>query len=72
MSVVACSLDESLLRRVQAEFREAPGLRLTPAQAERLWGLDPITCEAVVVRLTQARVLARSADGRIVAVGTEP
>jgi len=30
---------EETLQRVQGEFREMPGLRLTPAQASRLWGL---------------------------------
>jgi hypothetical protein len=28
------------LRRVKGEYLEMPGLRLTPAQAQRLWGLD--------------------------------
>jgi hypothetical protein len=32
-------LDELLLR-VQAEFLEMPGLRVTRAQARRLWALD--------------------------------
>jgi hypothetical protein len=27
-------------QRNQGEFIEMPGLRLTPAQAQRLWGLD--------------------------------
>ena len=41
-------LDRMLLCRVREEFREMPGLRLTPAQASRLWGLEPETCTAVV------------------------
>jgi hypothetical protein len=28
---------EMIARRVREEFREMPGLRLTPAQARRLW-----------------------------------
>ena len=31
---------EDVLRRVQGEFLEMPGLRLTEAQARRLWNLD--------------------------------
>ena len=31
---------ERIVYRVREEFREMPGLRLTPAQARRLWGLD--------------------------------
>lgn len=72
MSVAAYSIDESLLLRVRSEFREIPGLRLTPAQAQRLWGLDRSTCEAVVDCLTQSRVLARAADGRLFALDAEP
>lgn len=67
MSVASLTVDESLLRRVRSELREIPGLRLTPLQAQRLWGLDAVTCDAVVDLLTEARVLARSADGRLVA-----
>ena len=32
---------EALVQRVRGEFREMPGLRLTFAQACRLWQLDP-------------------------------
>lgn len=68
MSATLLPFDDSLLHRVRAEFREVPGLRLTIAQAQRLWGLDRETCEAVLNRLTETRVLALSADGRIFAV----
>ena len=33
-----------LLRRIKAEYIEMPGLRLTVAQAGRLWGLDTPAC----------------------------
>ena len=42
---------EAVLRRVRAEFVEMPGLRLTPAQATRLWGLDGPACHAVIEAL---------------------
>ena len=53
-----------LLIRVRAEFDEAPGLELTPAEAVRFWGLDEPTCEWVLDRLTQLRFLNRDANGR--------
>ena len=37
---------DDVLRRVQGEFLEMPGLRLTQAQARRLWGLEASACEA--------------------------
>jgi hypothetical protein len=54
---------EETLQRVQGEFREMPGLRLTPAQASRLWGLDAISSQALLDALVDARFLSRAADG---------
>ena len=51
---------DDLLRRVQAEFLEMPGLRLTRAQARRLWALDDAVCEAVLSALVDARFLIES------------
>ena len=52
-------LDE-LLMRVQGEFLEMPGLRLTRAQAQRLWALDAVACEAVLSALVDARFLVEA------------
>lgn len=57
---------EQLLQRIQGEFREMPGLRLTPAQAQRLWGLDRDRCAALLGALVDTRFLARTADGAFV------
>ena len=38
---------EALVQRVRGEFREMPGLRLTFAQACRLWQIDTATCRLV-------------------------
>jgi hypothetical protein len=54
---------EELLRRVQGEFLEMPGLRLTETQAGRLWGMDAATCSAVLSALIDARFLFRTRDG---------
>jgi hypothetical protein len=60
------SATEIVLRRVQGEFREMPGLRLTPAQARRLWGLDEESCEALLGALVASKFLARTRDGSFV------
>jgi hypothetical protein len=52
-----------LLRRIKAEYMEMPGLRLTTAQAGRLWGLDIATCRDVLERLIAERFLQRRPDG---------
>ena len=49
--------------RVEAEYREMPGLSLTLAQATRLWGLDQGTCERVLTKLIERRVLKRAWNG---------
>ena len=59
-------LSEAILRHVRAEFLEMPGLKLTLAQAQRLWGIDRATCEAVITELTACRFLSRTKDGSFV------
>jgi hypothetical protein len=54
------------VRRVRAEFLEMPGLKLTVPQAQRLWGVDRRTCEAVIEELTETRFLSRTRDGAVV------
>jgi len=57
---------EAVLRRVCAEFLEMPGLKLTILQAQRLWGIDRATCEALIEELTACRFLMRTRDGAVV------
>lgn len=64
--MVSVSTPEETLRRVRAEFLEMPGLKLTVPQAQRLWGFDRHTCEAVIEELTEARFLSRTRDGAVV------
>ena len=52
-----------LARRVHAEYREMPGLRLTVRQAARLFGLAPETASAVLDELRQVSILTCSDDG---------
>jgi hypothetical protein len=56
---------EVIARRVRAEFREMPGLRLTPAQARRLWGLEVDMCRAVIDALVAADFLRWTTAGAI-------
>jgi hypothetical protein len=52
-----------LVRQIESEYREMPGLNLTLWQAQRLWGMDHATCERVLTLLVQRRVLKRTAAG---------
>jgi hypothetical protein len=56
---------EMIARRVRAEFREMPGLRLTPAQARRLWGLELEICHAVIEALVASDFLRWTAAGSV-------
>jgi hypothetical protein len=41
----------SLVAWIRSEYREMPGLRLTFAQACRLWDIDSATCELLLQQL---------------------
>lgn len=60
------AVDETIVRRARAEYLEMPGLRLTCAQAQRLWGLDRRTCDELLTVLTHAQFLSRTRDGSFV------
>ena len=51
-----------VLQRVRAEFLEMPGLRLTRAQARRLWALDEALCDAILATLVETRFLVHSGN----------
>ena len=57
---------DDVLRRVQGEYTEMPGLRLTTAQAQRLWGLDRSACDTLLGALVEAKFLFRTRDGAFV------
>ena len=59
-----------VLRRVKGEYLEMPGLRLTIAQAQRLWGLDRAVCDALLGTLVDAKFLFRTRDGAFVRLTT--
>ena len=48
---------------MEAEYREMPGLILTPGQAQRLLGLDDSTCALAIATLTRRRFLKQTDGG---------
>jgi hypothetical protein len=48
------------LLRAQSEFNEMPGLKLTVAQASRLWSFDSALCTEVLSALVERRFLIRT------------
>jgi len=57
-------ISEELFQRIQGEFLEMPGLRLTPSQACRLWALDTELCGRLLAQLVDVKFLMRTRDGR--------
>ena len=55
-----------MVRRVRAEFLEMPGLKLTFAQAMRLWSLNEDDCRRVLDSLIRACFLQRTSTGDVV------
>jgi hypothetical protein len=47
------------VRLVQAEYSEMPGLHLSKKQAQRLWSLDPESCDVVFQTLEASHFLRR-------------
>jgi hypothetical protein len=54
---------DSLLARIKGEYLEMLGLRMTLAQACRLWQLDAATCEALLDRLVNDGFLYKTGSG---------
>ena len=55
---IAQGEERDLCTRVQAEFHEIPGLKLTLRQASRLFSIEPTRCQRVLGELVQAGHLA--------------
>ena len=67
----AASTLHQLLQRVYGEYLEMPGLRLTQAQARRLWGLDEATADRVLAVLEDEKFLRRTSDDTYARTGVE-
>jgi len=55
-----------LLRRIQGEYSEMPGLQLTVGQAARLLGIDRALCGLLLDHLAGVGFLRRRDHGRYV------
>ena len=53
-----------LVQRIQEEFEEAPGLRLTTHEASRFWGLDRAICERLHRELLLIGFVRKGPDQR--------
>jgi hypothetical protein len=58
---------ESLAARVRGEYLEMPGLRVTFAQACRLWQVDVSTCERLLDQLVREGFVCKTDKGFYVA-----
>jgi hypothetical protein len=51
---------------IRAEYLEMPGLHLTRNQVQRLWGLDPVMCDALLEALVGGGFLRKTRAGAYV------
>jgi hypothetical protein len=51
--------------RVRGEYLEMPGLILTTEQAQRLWGIGPRECRAIMTSLVEAGFLRPTPRGYV-------
>lgn len=65
MALHCFDVDDVLLR-ARGEYLEMPGLRLTQAQAQRLWGVDALAAHSVIQALVEAKFLRQAPDGAFV------
>jgi hypothetical protein len=59
---------DALIARIQGEYGEMPGLRLSLAQACRLWQVDVPTCTLLLEQLVRDAFLLRTHDGFYIAL----
>jgi hypothetical protein len=57
------TLERQLERRIRGEYKEMPGLRLSPQQAARLWSIDCDTCTNMLDALVNSGFLRRDRNG---------
>lgn len=60
---------ETALLRIRIEYIEMPDLKLTRAQARRLWNLPQEVCDTALARLVGSGFLGLTADGQFLRRG---
>jgi hypothetical protein len=58
----------TLIDRIRREFTDLPGLKLTPAQACRLWHVNEDTCRAAMTSLIAEGFLRQTASGAFISL----
>jgi hypothetical protein len=58
------------LQLLRARFLDSPGLQLSQSQVQRLWLLDPVTCDTLLNALIDIRFLKRTDEGIYARNGT--
>ena len=61
---------DHLLRVIASEYREMPGMRLTPSQFGRLWNLGATECVEVVRELIRAATCRKTTTAASAAAAT--
>jgi hypothetical protein len=56
----------AVLHRIECEYREMPGLNLTPDQGARLWALSRSEVLDMLNRLVERGVLRRTGVGKYI------
>jgi hypothetical protein len=64
--MVKTSTINEWLQLIRAEYQEIPGLHLTKPQVQRLWGLDPVTCDALLSTLEDVKFLRKTQNNSYV------
>ena len=59
----AIRIDDAL-RRIRVEYIEMPDLKLTRAQARRLWNLPQDACDQALAILVRSGFLGQTTDGQ--------
>jgi hypothetical protein len=57
------TVPQEIVERVRSEYIEMPGMRLTPRQLQRLCGIGPALCDAVLESMVDSRFLTAKPDG---------
>jgi hypothetical protein len=58
LMIATCNWIGALVMRMQSDFLDVPKLTLTLPQAQQRFGVDEVTCQAVLGALVDAGVLA--------------
>ena len=62
-------LIDDALWRIRVEFIEMPDLKLTSAQARRLWNLTQEACDVALAILVRSGFLGQTTDGQFLRRG---